>query len=218
LRRQVEDQLALDPRLEAAGIGVAVHQGIVTLTGHVGSAAQVRVASDAALRVKGVRGLANELDVVLPGDHVRDDEEIALASANVLSWSTQVPPGSVKVRVVHGAVTLEGEVRWHYQRAAAERLIRELIGVRQVVNRIEVKSEGQSESLKAKVEAALRQCGISGSARIRVETRADHVTLWGTVDSWAERDEAERAAWCVRGVCHVDNHLSPVAPAVTTIR
>lgn len=208
LRRQVEDELSLEPSFNAAGIGVTVNDGVVTLTGHVSSFAEIHDAGRAALRVKGVRGLANELEVRLPDEHRRTDEDIAITAANVLGSNAHLPPNQVKVSVSQGHVTLEGEVEWRYQLEMAADLVRNLIGVRRLTNNISLKPRPVNGSVRHQIEAALQRTALSGPSHIHVETRGDHVVLRGVVHAWWERDEAERIAWSVPGVCHVDNNLA----------
>lgn len=212
LRRRVEDELIDEPSFDAAGIGLAVHDGIVTLTGHVPSYADFHGAERAVLRVSGVRGVANQLEVRLSEAHQRTDEDIALDAANVLRSNAYVPNDRVKVSVRFGQVTLEGEVDWWYQGETAANLVRNLIGVRKLINHITVRRREPNGSVKSKVEAALARTALTDPHRVKVESRGDHVILRGTVRAWWERDEAERIAWSVQGVCHVDNNLA-VEPA-----
>lgn len=208
LRRQVEDELSAEPSFNAAGIGVAVHDGVVSLTGHVSSYAAFHEAGRAALRVKGVRGLANEMEVRLSDAHRRTDEDIALSAANVLSSNAHIPPNQVKVSVRQGHVILEGQVEWWYQGEMAASLVRNLIGVRSLTNNITLWRKPVNGSVRQQIENALRRTALSEPGRIHVETRGDHVLLRGSVRAWWERDEAERIAWSVPGVCHVDNTVA----------
>ncbi len=208
LRRLVEDELAEEPSLNAAAIGVAAHEGVITLTGHVGSYADLHGAQRATLRVNGVRGVANELEVRLPDAYHRTDEDIAIDAANVLRSHAHVPENNVKVAVHGGRVLLEGEVDWWFQGETAANLIRNLIGVTSLENHIQVRRRAAPNgSIHGTVEAALRRTAIVDPSAVKVETRGDHVVLRGTVRAWWERDEAERIAWSVPGVCHVDNNL-----------
>lgn len=207
LRRQVENELADEPSIDAAGIGVAVHEGVVTLTGHVSSLADYYDAARAVLRVKGVRGLANELEVRLAAEHVRTDEDIAIAAANVLGSNAQIPPGQIQVTVQQGNVTLEGKIEWWYQSEIAAALVRSLIGVTGLTNNISVRRRPVNGSVKQQIETALRRTALSDPEAIAVESRGNLVVLRGTVDAWWEHDEAERVAWSVPGVTEVENDL-----------
>jgi osmotically-inducible protein OsmY len=187
---------------------VAVKDGIVTLTGHVNSYAEKMAAARAAMRVAGVKAVVNELEVgLLPADE-RTDEEIARSVANALTWNPSVPRDRVKAQVSKGWVTLEGTVGWNYQREAAERAVRHLRGVKGVINRIIIQPVATADVVKAEIEAALKRSAELDVRRITVETQGSKVILRGTVRSWAERQEAERAAWAAPGVTMVENHIT----------
>ena len=217
LRTAVQQELDWEPSIDAAEIGVAASNGIVTLSGHVQSYPQKRHSEEVAVRVRGVQALVSELAVRLPGGSVRTDDEIARAAANAIEWNTLLPKGEIKVRVERGRVTLEGAVDWQYQRASAAEGVRYLTGVQDVNNHIVVHPRVRRDAVKADIEAALLRNAELEAHNIRVETRGDHVILRGNVRSWAEREEAERAAWASPGVCHVDNNIA-VTAAVPVLR
>jgi osmotically-inducible protein OsmY len=208
LKKKVEDELNWEPSVNAAEIGVAVKSGIVTLSGNISSYWQKFSAERAATRVNGVKALVNELEVRLPTSSERTDEDIARAAVNHLNWAVSVPADRIKVTVSKGWITLEGTVEWNYQRVAAENAVRHLIGVKGVSNLIEVKPQVSKGEVKAAIEAALKRSAELDASRITVETHGDRVILRGTVRSWAERNEAERAAWKAPGVRMVDNRIT----------
>lgn len=211
LQRDVLDELSWEPSVDAAHIGVSVKDGVVTLSGHVPSYAEKFGAELAARRVYGVKAVANELDVKLPGSSVRSDEDLAAAAVKALESNVFVPPNTVKPIVRDGWITLEGEVEWAYQKNAAESAVRYLTGVRGVTNGITIKPRVTPAEVKAKIEEALKRSAEMDARRIGVEVKDGQVILGGTVRSWTERDEAERAAWAAPGVRRVEDHIT-VAP------
>jgi osmotically-inducible protein OsmY len=201
-------ELEWDPSVDAAHIGVAAKDGAVTLTGHVSTYSQKWAAVRAAERVFGVKAVADELEVNLPSSHERTDTELAHAAVNVLQWHVQVPDDRVRVTVRDAWITLEGEVEWQYQREAAERCLHNLTGVRGVTNLIAMRpARASAHDVTATIKDTLRRSADRAADGITVETHGGAVTLKGMVRSFAERRDAERAAWNAPGVTEVDDRL-----------
>jgi osmotically-inducible protein OsmY len=207
LKRDVERELKWEPSVDASAIGVAVKDGAVTLTGEVSSYMEKWRAVKAAERVYGVRAVADEIVVKLPGDSHRTDTDIARAAANALEWNTGVPK-TVTATVKDGHITLHGEVEWAYQHDAAERAVRYLTGVRGVTNLITVKPRVSPSEVKAKIEAALARQAAVDARSIEVESLNGTVVLKGHVHSRLEAEAAEKAAWSTPGVAKVENRLA----------
>lgn len=207
LRQEVQDELDFDPSLDAASIAVAVKGGIVTLTGNVTRYADKVAAEQAAFRVKGVRGVAQDIKVVHPADKKTGDDEIAQRAVSILDWDTSIPAGKVKVKVANGWLTLTGEVPWQYQKTSAETAVRKLTGVTGISNQITVQPDVSAYGIKSRIEAALKRNATIEANAIRVEVSGGAVTLEGKVHAWNERTAAERAAWSAPGVQSVADHL-----------
>jgi osmotically-inducible protein OsmY len=208
LRQYVIDELDFDPSFDSANVGVAVENGVVTLTGHVGSYAEKIAAEKAAQRVKGVHAVAQEIEVRYPEQKKTADDQIAERAVAIIGWDAMVPVDAVMVKVQKGWVTLTGNVEWQYQRTAAESAIRRLSGVIGVTNLIEVKPRIQPQNIKAKIMEALKRNAELEADAIRVTVKDDKVTLEGRVKAWFERGIAERAAWSAPGVKSVEDRLS----------
>src|SRR6202045_2847405 len=192
LKKSVESELNFEPSINAAEIGVAVKDGVVTLTGRIPSYWEKVAAERAAARVSGVKAVVNELEVRLPGSSERTDEDIARAALDSLRWNVLIPNDRIKVKVSKGWVTLEGNVDWQYQKSAAEKAVRKLYGVVGVTNLIELKPAVSKAEVKNSIEAALKRLAEVDANRIKVETEDGTVILSGSVRSWFEREEAER--------------------------
>ena len=209
LRDDILDELAYEPIVDPAHIGVTADQNVVTLTGHVGSYAQKLAALSAVRRVKGVHGIADEIEVRAPSDAKMSDDEIASRAFNVLSWDSVVPSEAIQVTVRDGLVTLTGKVHWYYQKSSAERDVRNLSGVRSVVNNIEVEPHAKADNVKKNIEAALTRHAEIEAKDIRVTVRDDdEVLLEGKVRNWDEKFAVENAAWSAPGVKNVRDRLT----------
>ena len=207
IQRDVLSELQWDARVQSNEIGVAVKDGIVTLAGWVDSLVKKWAAEQAAVRVRGVRGVANDIEVRLPISAERTDADIAEAVLRALKWDAFIPEDKVTVTVSNGWVTLEGEVEWDYQRQDAEWAVRRVTGVRGVTNLISVKPRISPPDLKEKIEEALVRSAETDAQRITVELQGSKVILSGTVRSLAERKEAERVARSAPGVSSVENRI-----------
>jgi osmotically-inducible protein OsmY len=208
LQFDVLDELRWEPGVKATDIGATVKDGVVTLEGKVDSFAEKWAAEEAVKRLPGVKALAMDIEVKLPGSSERTDTDIARAAENALKWDIAVPSNKIKVSVERGFVTLEGEVDWKFQKSAADRAVRHLTGVTGMNNFITIKPKVAPENVREKIEAALKRNAVLDAGKIIVQADGGKVTLSGTVHSWAELDAAEDAAWAAPGVSEVRNLLT----------
>jgi osmotically-inducible protein OsmY len=206
--KDVTEELKFEPSVDEKEIGVGVQSGVVTLTGKVPSFAEKFAAERAVERVSGVRAVADDLQVKLTPANSRSDTDVALAAVHALAWDMEVPDDKIKVKVVNGWVTVEGHAEWHFQKAAAERAVRFLTGVKGVTNLIAISPKVSPTDVMKRIEDAIKRSAELDAKRVFVEAEGSKVTLRGTVRSWAERDEAERAAWAVSGVSDVEDRIT----------
>ena len=201
------EELKWDTRVRPNEIGVAVKDGIVTLTGWVDSYLKKMAAEEAAHRVPGVKAVANDIEVRLPGFAERTDTDLAAAVLNALRWDAAIPTGKVDVTVSQGWVTLKGEVDYAFQKRDAERAVRRLSGVKGVSNLIVVKPQVFPSDLKQQIERALVRNAETDARNITIEVEGSKVILRGTVRSYAEKQAAEETAWSASGVTEVENRI-----------
>jgi osmotically-inducible protein OsmY len=216
IQRDITEELKYDPTFQGDDIAVSVRDGVVTLAGYTKSYMDKWQAERVVSRIKGVRAVANDLEVRLASSSERPDPEIARAAIDALKWNVSVPADRIKVKVEKGWVTLEGEVDWYFQKEAAERAVRPITGVKGVTNLVTVRVRPAASDVKKKITDALERGAEFDAGRITVEVSGNKAILRGTVRSFAERRDAERAAYNAPGVTEVENHLlvDPNVPAV----
>jgi osmotically-inducible protein OsmY len=208
IKDDVEEELRWERDIDSTDIGVAVKDGVVTLTGFVRSFSQRLQAEESAKGVAGVLGIANDIEVRLPQFNQRPDPEIARDAVEAIQFELPFSSDHVRVVAKGGKVTLEGDLEWNYQRKRAEQAVRRIRGVKTVSNLIKLKPKVAPGAIKQMIEMALKRRAEIDADRITVETDGGEVTLRGTVRSWAERSAAENAAWAAPGVTRVDNRIA----------
>lgn len=207
LRQDILDEIEFTPGIDANDIGVAVENGIVTLTGHVANYPQKSTVEQVVARIKGVRGIAEELEVRFVGTIGTSDDEIARRAVESLKWNVVVPDDKLQVKVQRGWVTLSGTVDWNFEKDAAAGAIRGLHGVLGVSNMIEIRSRATPENVKQRIEDSLKRNAELEAGGISVNVVGGKVTLEGKVKAWSERRLVEDAAWATPGVSSVVDHL-----------
>ncbi|MBD8064421.1 BON domain-containing protein [Devosia sp. PTR5] len=207
LKNLINEELEFEPSIDAADIGVAVENGIVTLSGHVPNYAQKNKIEEVIGQIKGVRGYAEEIEVRFPGQHSTADDVLAKRAADLIRWNAFVPEDAIKVKVQKGYVTLTGTVEWQYQKERAYRAVADMDGIVGVYNRVDIKPRPTAGDVKSRIEQALKRNAELESEAIKVNVSDGKVTLEGQIKTWSERGIAERAAWAAPGVKQVEDRL-----------
>ncbi len=207
LKKDVSDELEWEPSINATNIGVAVHNGVVTLSGHIQTFAEKAAIERVVQRIDGVKAMALELDVKLAPGHQRNDTEIAESARVAMQAQALVPADKITLKVEHGWVTLNGEVEWDYQRTNAERTVHALMGVVGVTNRITLKSRTVPSDVSNRIRDALARQAEREARNIDVSVSGSTATLRGSVHSWSERNAAQGAAWAAPGITMVVNEI-----------
>jgi osmotically-inducible protein OsmY len=207
LRLDIIDELDFEPSIDSADIGVSVEDGVVTLTGHVPTYAQRTTAENVVRRVKGVKGIAQEIEVRPFGKYATSDDDIAKRALNTLEWNSIVPKDAVQVKVQKGWVTLTGKVEWQYQKLGAGDAIQGLAGILGIINNIDVAPRASVPDVKKRIEDALKRQAEVHAQDINVRVTGAKVTLEGKVTAWAEKNVVERAAWSAPGVRAVEDDI-----------
>lgn len=212
IQKDVLDELKWEPLLNAAEIGVSVKDGIVTLSGEVDSYSKKLAAEHATKRISGVKAIAEDIQVGLAPIYRKTDAEIASAVVNALKWHTAVQKEKIKIKVEDGVVRLEGQVDWEFQKNSARTAIEHLLGVKSVINLITLKPRITSAEISRQISSAFTRNAILDAANLKISIEGDKVVLTGTVKSFAEKEQAEHAAWSAPGVMRVESHLKVVEP------
>jgi len=212
IQKDVMEQLKWEPFLNASEIGVAVKNGIVTLSGNVDSYSKKITAENAAKKVAGVKAIAEDIQIGVSPAYNKTDMEIAEAVLNALKWHSAVQEEKIKIKVENGNVTLNGEVEWEYQRTSAKSAIENLAGVRSVFNLVSVKPKVSPSEIQLKISSAFHRSATIDSAKITADVAGSKVTLHGKVRSFAEKEDAEDAAWNAPGITSVESDLEIETP------
>ena len=207
IQQDVINQLSWEPFLKASDIGVTVKNGIVTLTGQVDSYYKKISAEKAAKKVAGVRAIAEDIQLRVSPSFIKTDAELAESVLNALKWHSAVDEEKLKIKVENGVVTLDGEVEWEFQRTSARNAVSNLLGVRNVISNIVLKPKLTAIDIKAKISSAFHRTATIDAQNIEVEILGNKAILRGRVRSYAEKDDAESAAWSAPGIAYVDNKL-----------
>jgi osmotically-inducible protein OsmY len=207
IKQDVIEELKWEPFLNASQIGVSVKEGVVTLSGRIDSYSKKIAAEKATKNVSGVKAVALDLEVNLPGSSIRNDTDIAEAVVNALKWHSAVRENKINVKVESGVVTLEGIVDWEFQKNSARMMVENLMGVKGIVNTIQIKQKTSIEDIKQKVSAAFHRSATIDASGIDIEIIDNKAILKGNVRSWAEKEDAENAVWSANGIERVDNRL-----------
>ena len=210
LQRDVMDELAWEPRVDHAHIGIAANGGVITLSGFVGNYAQKLAAEQATKRVQGVRAIAEEIEVRFPTDPKTNDDEIAGRILDLYKWDVTIPDDKIAVKVERHWVTLTGKVEWNYQKEAAKRAAGKISGVLGVTNLIDVHNAATAADVRDKIMAAVRRASDADANTIRVVAEGNTVKLSGQVHGWHERQVAAQAAWSAPGVLRVEDNIMVV--------
>ncbi len=208
LKTDVLSALKYEPSVKVTDIGVLVKEGTVTLNGHATSYVEKREAVQAAKRVAGVKAIADDIEVNLPGSLHRTDGDIAAAAASQIDWSTTIPVETIEITVRDGWATLAGEVEWWYQKNTAEQVVQHLAGVKGISNLISIKPRLTAAAVQTDIKSAFERSALLDANKVQVEVSGSKVILRGKVRNYAEQEEAERVAWAAPGVMSVDNHLT----------
>jgi osmotically-inducible protein OsmY len=207
------EELKWQPSVKSSDIGVAVTNGIVTLSGTVDNFAEKKAAEKAAQKVAGVRAVVEEIKVNLPSSHKKTDIEIAEAAVNALKWDTLVPDNRIRVKVENAWLTTEGEVDWQFQKNAVKHAVEHIVGIKGISNLVHITPRVDTADLKKDILHAFERNATIDANRIKVDNIGNKVTLSGTVSSYAEKREAEHTAWNAPGVANVVNELEVVIPS-----